>query len=131
MENLFNLLKNFLGQGEIPMGHYSVQVTQDENGDFVVRYTNPKNSQVLKKIHEELDAIDDAIFIAAAEAFMKGSPDAYAVMAKIDDPQSIDEIQNAYNIFKTYVVDVAEKEIKSLNERANELFNKYCAKGTC
>ena len=96
--------------------------------NVTIKYTNPKNSKIVRKIKSEIENIDDDIFTRAVEMFMKADKESYNIMANLENIKDIPALEKAYKVFQSCVSDAAQEEIKKLTDRVNYLFNKYCSK---
>ena len=131
MNDIFGILAQLLNGEVIKNLPQNVTIREDKDGNVTIKYSNPKNSKIVKKIKSEIENIDDDIFTRAVEIFMKADKESYNIMANLENIKDIPALEKAYKVFQSCVSDAAQEEIKKLTDRVNYLFNKYCSKEEC
>lgn len=123
MEEMINqFIADILENGKLTNTNYqNLIVTKNEEGDVNITYKNPANDKSVKEIQKYLDNLDYAILDAASERLRKVNPEAYKILSRINNPDSIDKLKEAFGVFKKHVKAVAQARIDMLQAEIQEL----------
>lgn len=126
-EILDQIINDILNNGYLTNTNLqNLSVVKNEEGDVVVTYKNPANNKDVKEIKKYLDSLDDEIMDEASEMMRKDHVSSYNVMAKqLKNPTNIDELKEAFKVFKSLVKNVVSSKIKSYSDKINQLYDTY------
>lgn len=123
MEEMINqFIADILENGKLTNTNYqNLIVTKNEEGDVNITYKNPANDKSVKEIQKYLDNLDYAILDVASERLRKVNPEAYKILSRINNPDSIDKLKEAFGVFKKHVKAVVQARIDKLQAEIQEL----------
>lgn len=123
MEELINqFIADILENGKLTNTSYqNLVVTKNEDGDVQITYKNPANDESVKQIRNYLENLEYSILDEASELLRKANPDAYKVLSRIDNPDSIDKLKDAFEKFKAQVKIVVNNRITKLQSKIDSL----------
>lgn len=123
MEELINqFIADILENGKLTNTSYqNLVVTKNEDGDVQITYKNPANDESVKEIRNYLENLEYSILDEASEFLHKASPDAYKALSRIDNPDSIDKLKDAFEKFKVQVKIVVNNRIAKLQSKIDSL----------
>lgn len=123
MEEMINqFIADILENGKLTNTNYqNLIVTKNEDGDVNITYKNPANDKSVKEIRKYLDNLDYTILDVASERLRSVNPEAYKVLSRINNPDSIDKLKEAFMEFKKQVKAVAQARVDKLQAEIQKL----------
>lgn len=122
MDNTLNFIENFIGEDTIEkLMNKEItifdlfDITLKDNDDSLIISLKKKDNNELNKIQEELDNLDDDLFMEAAQQFKNDFPKDFDILQNMRK-ESIEAVKGSYSKFK-----LAYKHI--VNNHYNDALN--------